>query len=72
MFLPTTVDEEGKVSKIDPDEFIRQNGIKEFLALEKIDPFSWRLREFELEGVDNDTICFELIPIIAVEPSVRQ
>lgn len=69
VFLPTTVDEEGRVSKIDPDEFIRQNGIKEFLALEKIDPFSWRLREFELEGVDNDTICFELIPIIAVEPS---
>ena len=69
VFLPVEEDAEGNVIKLDPDEYIRKNGAAKFLAIEKIDPFSWRLREFELEGMDNDTICFELIPIIAIEPS---
>ena len=66
------------VNKIDPDLFIRENGIDAFIALPKVEPFSWRLSEFikEVEEAngsvtesDSQRICQVMIPIIANEPS---
>lgn len=73
IFLPekiVVIDGESKMLKTDPDEFIRNNGLDAFLALPKIDPFSWRLTKFlEEEEMDNEAICFAMIPIITSEPS---
>lgn len=56
--------------KVDPDIFIRERGLKEFLELPKVEPFTWRLQEFEKEDdADAETICFSMIPIILTEPS---
>jgi DNA primase catalytic core len=65
-------------NKVDPDQFIRDNGIVAFLALEKVEPFTWRLSEFikDIEDkngkvIDSDLqlICQTMIPIVAAEPS---
>jgi DNA primase len=65
IFLPGDED-----SKVDPDIFVRENGLAAFLALNKIDPFEWRLREFETDDdSDAESICFAMIPIISNEPS---
>jgi replicative DNA helicase len=56
--------------KVDPDIFIRENGAESFLELPKIEPFVWRLQEFEKEGdVDAEAICSLMIPIILMEPN---
>lgn len=73
VFLPW----DGK-NKVDPDQFIRDNGIDAFMALPKVEPFTWRLSEFikEIEAKtgtvtesDLQLICHTMIPIIAGEPS---
>lgn len=74
IFLPEkeVKDEEGNITfiKVDPDIFIREQGLEAFLRLTKIEPFSWRLQEFELDdAADSETICFSMIPIILNEPS---
>ncbi len=74
IFLPDkeVEDEDGnkKMVKVDPDIFIRENGIKEFLKLPKIDPFTWRLQQFEEdEDASQEAICLAMVPIISSEPS---
>lgn len=73
IFLPPVeITQDGKTSivKVDPDIFIREKGIKEFLSLPKQDPFTWRLQEFQTQDdIDAETICMVMIPIIACEPS---
>ena len=64
--------EDGTVEsiKVDPDIFIREKGIEAFLSLPKINPFTWRLQEFEQDDeASPESICFSMIPIIAGEPS---
>ncbi len=65
-------------NKVDPDKFIREHGIKEFLELPKIEPFSWRLSEFlkeiedkngKITDSDSQHVCQTMIPIVANEPS---
>ena len=57
-------------AKTDPDEYIREFGAESFLKLPKIDPFSWRLQQFDYdENVDSESICLSMIPIIATDPS---
>ena len=70
VFLPELEDEDGKPIKCDPDEFIRHNGVEAFLELEKVDPFTWRLEQFEEDqDADNEYIASSMIPIIISEPS---
>ena len=73
IFLPPIEIEENGIKtlkKVDPDIFIRENGLPAFLALTKQDPFSWRLQEFQSQDdMDPETICMAMIPIVACEPS---
>lgn len=73
VFLPREVVESDGVEvpvKVDPDIFIRQHGVDEFLSLSRLDPFTWRLQEFQShEDMDSETVCMAMIPIIACEPS---
>ena len=74
VFLPhKEVKADGSVVKlkIDPDEYIRDNGIDAFLALPKVDPFTWRLNQYIEDGdeYDPESICLAMIPIVAAEPS---
>lgn len=56
--------------KSDPDEFIRENGPEAFLKLPKIDPFAWRLQQFDFdENADSESICLAMVPIISNDPS---
>jgi len=56
--------------KVDPDSYVRENGLESFMSLRRVNPFEWRLQEFEREGeTDPETICFSMIPIIMNEPS---
>lgn len=55
-------------SKMDPDDFIREKGLKEFLNLKKWSAFEWRLYLYSDE--DNpDEICKTMIPLIVNESS---
>ena len=74
VFLPhKEVNADGSVVKlkIDPDEYIRDNGIDAFLNLPKVDPFTWRLNQYIEDGdeYDPESICLAMIPIVAAEPS---
>lgn len=71
VFIPEEIDEEGNVLKIDPDIFIRNNGIEALYAIEKIHPFEWRLREFDKQEspLDGEVICKIMLPVIQGEPS---
>lgn len=73
VFLPDktiTVDGVTQVVKTDPDEFIRENGIEAFIQLPKIDPFAWRLQQYDMDqDADSESICMSMVPIIAAEPS---
>jgi DNA primase catalytic core len=52
----------------DPDDFIRDKGLEEFLALQKWGAFQWRLNRYSDE--DNpEEICKIMIPLIVNEPS---
>ena len=64
------VTKDGEIIKVDPDLFIRNNSLEEFIKLPKIDPFEWRLMEFlNDDEADPESICFSMIPIIMNEPS---
>jgi DNA primase catalytic core len=52
----------------DPDDFIRENGIKAFQALKTLSAFQWRLHRFD-ETVEQEVICKKMIPFIVSEPS---
>jgi DNA primase catalytic core len=73
LFLPgkhIEVDGNSVISKTDPDEYIRDNGMKAFLDLKKVDPFEWKLQQFDdAEDVDAEAVCNTMIPIILLEPS---
>lgn len=61
---------DGDNDKVDPDMFIRDHGIEAFINLPKVEPFVWRLQEFERDGdADAESICFSMIPIVMMEPS---
>lgn len=70
VFLPDEYDADGNKVKIDPDEYIRKYGIDEFLSLDKIDSFVWRLEQFEEDDdQDYESITLKMVPIIVSEPS---
>ena len=74
IFLPekeiVTADGSTVYLKYDPDEYIRDNGLDAFLRLPKIDPFSWRLQQFDFdENAGSESICLSMVPIIANDPS---
>lgn len=70
VFLPEEYDSDGNKIKTDPDEYIRKYGAESFLSLEKIEPFRWRLEQYdESQDTDNETIALSMIPIIVSEPS---
>lgn len=70
VFLPKEYDNEGNELKTDPDEFIRNHGVDAFLALDKIEPFAWRLEQFDEDQTsDNEFIAETMIPVIISEPS---
>ena len=70
VFLPKEYDNEGNELKTDPDEFIRNHGVDAFLALDKIEPFAWRLEQFDEDRTsDNEFIAETMIPVIISEPS---
>lgn len=74
VFLPDEMvpDEDGVLTKIkiDPDEYLRKYGSESFLRLPKIDPFAWRLQQFDFdENADAESICLAMVPIVANDPS---
>jgi replicative DNA helicase len=52
----------------DPDDYIRENGVKAFASLKPITAFEWRLHRFS-EETEQDVICKQMMPFIASEPS---
>lgn len=52
----------------DPDDFIRENGIKAFTDLKPVTAFQWRLYRFD-ESVEQEVICKKMMPLIVSEPS---
>jgi DNA primase catalytic core len=52
----------------DPDDFIRENGIKAFTDLKPISAFQWRLYRFN-ETIEAEVICKKMMPLIVSEPS---
>jgi DNA primase len=52
----------------DPDDFIRENGIKAFTDLKSITAFQWRLYRFD-ETVEQEIICKKMMPHVIAEPS---
>ncbi len=74
IFLPSNeININGEIInvKIDPDDYIRNNGAVAFCSLPKIDPFTWRLNQYtqDDEDVDPESICFAMVSIITSEPS---
>jgi DNA primase catalytic core len=73
VFLPdrkVEVDGVMQTIKVDPDEFIRISGAEAFMRLPKVDPFAWRLQQFDFDqDADSESICLSMIPIIASDPS---
>jgi len=54
--------------EMDPDDFIRAKGIKEFKKIKKWSAFEWRLSQFGVDE-DGDTISKAMIPLIVNETS---
>ncbi len=52
----------------DPDLFIRTRGLDAFLNLEKVDVFTWRLKQAVAKGEDPDSVFEKTIPLILNEP----
>lgn len=52
----------------DPDEFIREHDIKEFIKLKPVTAFQWRLHRFD-ENVEAEVICKKMMPLVVSEPS---
>ncbi len=53
---------------MDPDDFIREKGLEEFLALQKWGAFQWRLNRYS-DDDDPEEICKTMIPLIVNESS---
>ncbi len=53
---------------MDPDDFIRKNGIEDFKSLARWSAFEWRLDRFN-DKSDPAEICRSMIPYIINEPS---
>lgn len=53
---------------LDPDEFVRKEGMPAFLGLKVWDAFEWRLAQFA-PTTEPEKICDSMIPFIANEPS---
>jgi DNA primase catalytic core len=51
----------------DPDKFIRDKGIEEFMQLEQWNAFEWRLMQFAED--EDEVICAAMVPLIVNEPS---
>jgi len=58
---------------LDPDDFIRQRGIDNFLKLKKWTAFEWKLNSYD-DRIDTNLIRKEVVPIIAAEssPMIRE
>lgn len=69
IFLPDKYDSDGNKLKVDPDEYVRENGIESFKELPRIDAFSWRLAQFDDDDYDPEHIALSMVPIIISEPS---
>lgn len=54
--------------EMDPDDFIREKGLEEFLALQKWGAFQWRLNRYS-DDDDPEAICATMIPLVVNEPS---
>lgn len=52
----------------DPDSFLRENGLAEFLKLKQWDAFEWRLNAYDENATPTD-ICETMIPLIVNEAS---
>jgi DNA primase catalytic core len=50
----------------DPDDFLRQEGKRQFKKLKHWTAFEWRLNQFS-EDTEPETVCEKMIPIIANE-----
>jgi hypothetical protein len=53
---------------MDPDDFIREKGLEEFLALQKWGAFQWRLNRYS-DDDNPEEICKTMISLIVNEPS---
>lgn len=53
----------------DPDSFIREYGLDEFMKLRPVDAFEFRLEKVQSEVMDPEEVCHIMIPLIANEPS---
>jgi DNA primase len=52
----------------DPDKFIRNHGLQPFLELERLDVFSWRLRQAIRNGENPDSVIESTVALILNEP----
>lgn len=52
----------------DPDDFIKNHGIKDFRELKIWTAFEWRLLQY-IEGTDPEIICKTMVPLIVNESS---
>lgn len=53
----------------DPDSYIREYGLDEFMKLRPVDAFEYRLESVQAEVLDPEEVCRIMIPLIANEPS---
>jgi len=53
---------------LDPDDFIKQEGVNKFKRLKKQSAFEWRLSRFNAEA-EGDEVCKAMIPLIVNEVS---
>jgi DNA primase catalytic core len=56
---------------LDPDDFLRTQGIRAFEKLKHWSAFEWRLNQFP-EEMEPETICEKMVPIIANETAAVQ
>lgn len=54
----------------DPDSFIRENGLDEFIRLQKWTAFEWRLMHFDGDSDDDEAVCNAMIPFIVSEQNI--
>lgn len=51
----------------DPDDFIKEYGLKEFLSVKTMTSFDWRLKDLESQSIAKQEIAEKLIPYIVSE-----
>jgi DNA primase catalytic core len=54
----------------DPDNFIKEHGLQQFLSVEPMTSFDWMLRDLQEQQVNGREIVDKLIPHIISEPNV--